>query len=248
MLRLVKFLIFLISIFVLILGCVSAPPPRVPTSVETRETSVMTERETMTININTDLFKAAFEGQTSELMNLLELEEDVEVKKRDGRIALLLASVRGHTEVVQILVDAGIDVNGETARGGTALMWAAGSRENPTEIVRVLLDAGADVNARTRDGCTALMDATMRGNTETVRVLIEAGAGVNEKTEDGVTALMEAGRLGYIEIVRLLLDNGADVNVRNREGRTALMEADAAAHTEIVQLLRDAGAIDELSY
>jgi ankyrin repeat protein len=237
--------LLLICICALISGCVSTPPPIKPTPVENRETSVLTPRETMEITVNRELFKAAFHGNTSELKVILESEVNEDVRMKDGWIALLIASGRGHPEAVQALIDAGVDINGVTARGGTALMWAAGAQKNSTETVRVLLEAGANVNAKTSDGYTALMDAAMHGNTNTMRVLLEAGAGVNAKTEDGVTALMEAGRLGHLETVRLLLANGAEVNVRNREGRTALMEAKTAAYMDIVQLLRNSGASDE---
>jgi len=241
----IKIPLLLICFFALIYGCVSTPPPLKPTPVENRETSVLTPRETLDIEVNKELFKAAFHGNASELKILLESEVDEDVKMKDGWTALLLASGRGHPEAVQVLIDAGVNVNNETVRGGTALMWAAAAQKNSTETVRVLLGAGAKVNAKTSDGCTALMDAAMHGNTGTARVLLDAGAGVNVRTEDGVTALMQAGRLGHVEIVRLLLANGAEVNVRNREGRTALNEAEAAAHKEIVQLLRNAGASDE---
>ena len=73
-----------------------------------------------------------------------------------------------------MLLDAGVDVNGATARGDTPLMWAAGSAENNHETVQVLLEAGAAVNAKTGDGRTALMDAALRGSTETARLLLEA--------------------------------------------------------------------------
>jgi ankyrin repeat protein len=234
----------LCCVFALIAGCVSTPPPVKTTPVENRETSVMTEREAQVIDVNEKLFKASFNGNASDLKNVLETEADVEVKMKDAWTALLLASGMGHPEIMRVLIDAGVNVNEATSRGGTALMWAAGARQNSAESVRVLLDAGAKVNAKTTDGCTALMDAVMHGNTSSVEVLLSAGANVNEQTEDGVTALMESARLGHGEIVQLLLSSGAEMNIRNREGRTALMEARDAARDEIVRLLRDAGALD----
>ena len=61
---------------------------------------------------------------------------------KDCQTALLLASVRGHTQAVQVLIEHGVKVDGETGRGGTALMWTAGSREH-VEIVQLLENAGA---------------------------------------------------------------------------------------------------------
>jgi hypothetical protein len=228
-------------------GCVSPPEPREPTSPEIREASVMVRKETLAIEVNEELLAAAFQGQAEELKAILDtVEADEEgVKKIEGGLtALLLACVRGHAESVRVLLDAGVDVNGKTARGGTPLMWAAGSRDNTTETVQVLLEAGAAVNAKTSDGRTALMDAAMQGNTDAAKVLLRAGADIEEYTEEGTTPLMEAARHGNAETVQLLLENGARVNAVDREGRTALKQAAAAGHAETEQLLRQAGAVD----
>jgi hypothetical protein len=228
-------------------GCVSPPAPREPTPPEVREASVMIQKQELVIEVNEELLAAAFQGEAGKLKRLLdtvEADEQGEVRIENGLTALLLACVRGHTESVQVLLDAGVDVNGKTVRGGTPLMWAAGSSENSAETVRLLLDRGASVNARTTDGRTALMDAAMRGNTDTANVLLRAGAHIEERTEEGTTALMEASKHGNAETVQLLLDSGARVNAVDREGRTALTQAAAAGHAETERLLSQAGAVD----
>ena len=166
--------LLLMCIFTFPSGCVSTPPPKEPTPVEQRETSVMTARETRVIEVNKELFTAAFHGRTSEAKAFFEAQEDEEVRMKDGWTALLLACGRGHTEVVLALVEAGVNVNGATACGGTALMDA--SMHGNTETVRVLLEAGAGVNERTEDGVTALMEASRLGHEEIVQLLRNAGA------------------------------------------------------------------------
>ncbi len=198
----------LIFIFASIFGCVS-DPVSIKATADTREKSIMIDSEGTVIDINEDILKAAFEGQTAELRGLIESEENMDAIMKDCRTALLLASVRGHTESVRVLIDEGVNVNWETERGGTALMWAAGSRENTADTVKVLLQEGADVNAKTVDGCTALMDAARQGNIETVRVLIDNDAEVNAVNMEGRTALTEASAGGHKEIVQLLENAGA---------------------------------------
>ena len=62
----------------------------------------------------------------------------------DGSRPLMLASDRGHAEVVHLLLEAGADRNLANDDGDTALMLA--SKTGRIEVVRLLLDAGADRN------------------------------------------------------------------------------------------------------
>ena len=73
-----------------------------------------------------------------------------------------------HSDVIDILnalVECGVDVNIKDENETTALMEAAGSHSpRSLEIIRVLLDAGADVNAKDNYGWTAL-DFAQRNET-----------------------------------------------------------------------------------
>jgi ankyrin repeat protein len=205
-----KIPILLIFIFTFLFGCISDPVTTGKDPGDTRETSIITDKEKTVIEIKDDILNAAFNGQADKLRALIETEEDMRAIMKDCNTALRLASVRGHTETVKVLIDKGVDVNCETGRGGTALMWAAGSQENTVDTVKALLEAGADVNKKTEDGCTALMDAARQGNIEIARVLLDSGAEVNAVNMEGRTALTEASAGGHKEIVRLLENEGAE--------------------------------------
>ena len=91
--------------------------------------------------------------------------------------ALFEASVRGHAEIVRLLLDHSAD---PSAASGFAryspLMGAAYSETLNTEIVRMLLQRGANVEWKAANGETALSLARKRGHTEIVDLLMQAGA------------------------------------------------------------------------
>ncbi len=128
---------------------------------------------------------------------------------------LIGAAIRGDAAAVQVLLDAGADVNAkDNMEGRTALLWAASNGHADT--VQVLLGAGANVEAQVKDndedkeGRTALILAAVGGHTAIVRALIEAGADIKAKTQNEVTAWMAARVLGQSEVVEILRKAGAE--------------------------------------
>jgi ankyrin repeat protein len=68
-------------------------------------------------------------------------------KGPNGETMLMFAARNGNPQAVQVLLEAGAEVNArETIRGTTALMWAI-EQKHP-EAVKVLLAGGADPNAK----------------------------------------------------------------------------------------------------
>ena len=150
----------------------------------------------------------------------------------------MAATEAGHTEIVELLKEAGADGNLEYE-----LRHAA--EEGDLAEVKRLLELGTDVNLQdTEYGATALMWAAGYGHTEIVELLIVSGADLDLKSQFGYTALMMAANGGYTNIVELLINAGAEVNVQNVYGDTALMLAAGWCHTEIVELLKAAGAVE----
>jgi ankyrin repeat protein len=94
-----------------------------------------------------------------------------------GRTALMNAALRGHGEVVKLLLENGAEVNARTDSGWTALM-AAVSKAN-TGIVRTLLEYGADTEVRDMDfGMNAREIAENRDYSEIVQILETANRGI----------------------------------------------------------------------
>ncbi|MFW9810184.1 MAG: ankyrin repeat domain-containing protein, partial [Candidatus Thorarchaeota archaeon] len=137
------------------------------------------------------------------------LDDGANPKAVDGRgmKSIHWAALRGHYEIVSILLDRGADVNSTNSAEWTPIMHA--SMEGYLEIVELLIQNGANVNAKTYVSGTSLMFASGKGHRKIVELLLELGAdptieieGTNE--EDGMTASSYAQREGHTGIVRIL--------------------------------------------
>ena len=182
-------------------------------------------------------------GNVEVVKALLEAEG---IQGTDIPVGVLISAILSESsDMVQLLLDHGAQVN-PTADGETsALMLASGIRKG--EIVKMLLERGAKVDLHNESKAFALMLAARRGNVEVVKELLERGADVNLKGKGGSTALlsvlldMEWGipQQSIVDIVKLLLEYGADVKVRDDDNRTTIHAAIITKSAEIVKLLLD---------
>ncbi|MCG3179207.1 MAG: hypothetical protein BIFFINMI_01540 [Phycisphaerae bacterium] len=117
----------------------------------------------------------------------------------------------GHVEIIELLLDAGADIDAQEINcyGGTPLHWAA---EHEPEAVALLLRRGAKVDARNRlarsdfFGMTPLiMNATQKNDcAEVTRLLLGAGADIRAVDAAGRSALDHARQRGLARITAAL--------------------------------------------
>ena len=189
------------------------------------------------------LIKAVKSGNVKAVKLLLRAGVNVNAESSQPGTALMIASQKGHVEVVKLLLEQqGINVDIQTSLGWTALMTA--SIKGQVAVVKLLLlQEGINVNAENSLGCTALMLAAPDGHVEVVRELLKVrqkgvqNIDVNAQNIEGATALMLAVRTGHVEIVKLLLQEGINVDIQTSQGCTAFMFAAQDGHVEVVKLL-----------
>jgi ankyrin repeat protein len=141
-------------------------------------------------------------------------------------LALLAAVSAGHMQVVEQLIAAGANADGD----GAALRSA--SANGHPEVVRVLLNASADP-----DEFEVLLVACGCGRLSVVQLLLERGVDLHAAHD---AALREACARGHADIAQFLIDHGANVHAHDDE---AIQEASANGHAHIVQLLLQHGAV-----
>lgn len=158
---------------------------------------------------------------------------------------LSFAAGFGSIETVQLLLEAGEDINAHDIQHGSPF-HAAVTGFADEDLIRIRLKNGADINAQDCDfGSPLKMAMEFRIAYEPIlRLLLEDGANPNAKGPSGGTTLHDACTWARQSIIRLLLDYGADVNAKNDVGfpRTAIYAAASAGNEPVVRLLLKYGA------
>lgn len=174
-------------------------------------------------------------------------------------------------EITRVLLDAGADVNSESAAyggGSTTLGLAATSmhpRENGTqnELLELLLDAGAYIDEASAGGnsSSAVRGSLANGCPEAAELLASRGAGLDLIAAAGIgrldviknlfpsagsdeteEALRFAAGYGRNNIVTYLLNNGTDIQCADVDKQTPLHWALFTPQVHTAKLLLERGA------
>lgn len=231
----------------------------------------MSKSDTFGTEAQESLLYSARHGELSVVKALLEaklggkLTLDINCKGKNktnlGWTPLHLATYFGHKDVVEALLEAGVNVDDVNDTGDTALHKA--SFIGNEELVILLLKYKADVNIMNGEGKTPgdvsktrdvqrLLEAAERSERhERERILLTAAKegriddiqemlsspnspSINCVDAQGNTCLHCAAYRGHTRLAILLLQNGVDTTLRNNSGQLAI---DMAKDTEMREVL-----------
>lgn len=119
----------------------------------------------------------------------------------------LAAASAGMDDVIEALLDAGVDVDAPGPKGETPLHVAA--ETDRLTAVRILIDRGASVEARNEAGLRPLHKAALFGNVRTVEWLLKQNAFPNARASDGRTPLSIATAGNFKPVIDALEAAGA---------------------------------------
>ena len=190
----------------------------------------------------TPLLAAARSGSVPAVRLLLARGVDVNAAEAGQQTtALMWAAAENHLDVVELLIEAGADVNRQAhvtsltdrknadhpTGGFTALMFAA--RSGDETMVRRLVARGANVNLKNGDGASAAMIAIYNDYFDVAATLVELGSDVNDGSLYIAVELRDATTDQFafdgsrrrpdhpnthtaLDLMKMLLDKGADPN------------------------------------
>lgn len=193
-----------------------------------------------------DFLTAAEQGQLEILKSCLEKGVDINTTNRQGRTAIVNASLNKHYECVSFLINAGADINKQDQTCFNPFLLSC--LNNDLTLLRIVLPAKPNLDLLTRFGGVGITPASEKGHVEIVRELLEkTDINVNHTNFVGSTPLLEAivlndGGEKQQQIVKLLLDHGANPHMTDKYGKKPLELAHEKGYSEIAELLIAAGA------
>ena len=187
---------------------------------------------------------ATDKGDTASVVELLK-SADLNCKEIRAK-AVSVAAVHGNEECLDLLIQAGADVNWSSCRSTVAIVSAAW--HGHSKCLDLLLAAGAEVNTQDEYGNTPLVLAAWNGHTVCLESLLQAGADVNTHNIEGSTAVYFAASEGHENCLRELIKVGANVNNLDLNENSALHKATVNNKAVCVELLIQAGADVNIRY
>ena len=171
---------------------------------------------------NTPLMLACQFGRIKNVECLLENESraNVGMKNKSAYTAVHYSAEKGHTEILELLIEKKADINTPGPSRMTPLHLA--SAHGHFEAVELLLENSAKILAKDKLKRNSLILAVKNGNLKIASLLLQKGITFNEADSSKNYPLHYAAAYGFDECIDLLMKAGADPNVFNSWNLTPL--------------------------
>ncbi|KAL9632651.1 MAG: hypothetical protein Q9164_005185 [Protoblastenia rupestris] len=182
---------------------------------------------------------------------LIEAGAPLSMKDDEGWTALHQAAQDGRIEIVEILLDKGVDLeaivtdqniwNLEDTGRATPLLLAVIACRHLT--VQYLISRGANIRAENVVGDQPIHIACRKGYLRLVKIFLDAGVDIETReSAHNETPLLKAASTGKTDVVMYLMEKGADTKAKTQHGRNALVHSQLhqrGRHEETVLAIKE---------
>ena len=187
-------------------------------------------------------YAAQNDSCTEDLQAIISHGVDVNAKDKNNVTALMIASLKGNLDAINILLNAEADASICNAESDTCLHYATFG-DCSSEVLQAIICHAADVNAANKYSQTPLQIACQEGAEDAIIVLLNAGADPNFAGPNGDTCLHYVARkFSSPEVLKAIISHGVDVYATDKDNRTALMIACMKGNINAINVLLNAGA------
>ncbi|XP_071085033.1 serine/threonine-protein phosphatase 6 regulatory ankyrin repeat subunit A-like [Haliotis cracherodii] len=166
---------------------------------------------------------------------------DIERRGEDGLTPVMVAAMKGQTEVFDELVRNRCDLSVVDDLGDN-ILHAACYSDNVSIVRDILSRKLVDINSKDYDGNTPLMVAAQKGNKKVFDLLVSNECDEFDVSDSGGNILHAACLSNDAVLVKEILLRGvADIESRDEDGATPVMLAAAQGHKEVFDLLVNQG-------
>lgn len=168
------------------------------------------------------------------------LTKNYSSQNQNGISELTVAVINGNKEIVNALIEYGVNPNLSGDNKGFPILESV--YKNEYEITDSLIKSKADVNIKNINGLSPLHIAIINQNERILSLLIDSGADCNSISNDTVSLLQEASNSNNLDIVNKIISCGASINQKNKYGLTALHYAAYNKNNKVTEALIASGA------
>lgn len=179
------------------------------------------------------------DGNIDIIKLLVKNKADLNILTEEGDSLIEYAINKNDTDMIQTLVEGGVNLNVAGISSNTPLMTAVSkSLEN---IVRIFLTKNdINLNAINRNWNTALHMAAKNGNTVIIKMLIDKGANVDARNKQGYTPLHTAVENNNLEAANEIINGKANVEIRADNMKRPIDIAMDKKEDSMITLLKNA--------